>query len=52
MTVSVIIPSYNRVGTIERAVNSVLGQTLRPEEVIVVDSQSTDGTPEKLAKSR
>ncbi len=49
MLVSVIIPSYNRARTIERAVNSVLGQTWKALEVIVVDSESTDGTAEILA---
>jgi glycosyltransferase involved in cell wall biosynthesis len=49
MLVSVIIPSYNRAETIERAVNSVLAQTWSSVEVIVVDSESTDGTLEILA---
>ncbi|HEX3857602.1 MAG TPA: glycosyltransferase [Verrucomicrobiae bacterium] len=49
MLVSVIIPSYNRAGTIERAVNSVLAQTWKSLEVIVVDSESTDGTLKILA---
>ena len=49
MLVSVIIPSYNRAKTIERAVNSVLTQTWEKLEVIVVDSESTDGTTEILA---
>ena len=49
MLVSVIIPSYNRAGTIERAINSVLAQTWKSCEVIVVDSESTDGTAEILA---
>jgi glycosyltransferase involved in cell wall biosynthesis len=47
--VSVIIPSYNRVHTIERAVNSVLAQTWKSLEVLVIDSESTDGTAEILA---
>ncbi len=49
MLVSVIIPSYNRAKTIERAVNSVLAQSWKSLEVIVVDSESTDGTAEILA---
>jgi glycosyltransferase involved in cell wall biosynthesis len=46
--VSVIIPTYNRAATIERAINSVLAQTWRPVEIIVVDSRSKDNTVELL----
>jgi glycosyltransferase involved in cell wall biosynthesis len=49
MLVSVIIPSDNRAKTIQRAINSVFAQTWPSLEVIVVDSESTDGTTEILA---
>lgn len=46
MDVSVVIPAYNREKTIEKAIASVLNQTVKPLEVIVVDDKSTDSTVE------
>ena len=44
MHISVIIPTYNRAGLLERALASVFSQTFAPAEVIVVDDGSTDHT--------
>ncbi|MGP8312068.1 glycosyltransferase family 2 protein [Enterocloster aldenensis] len=42
--VSVIIPTYNRCGTILKSVESVLGQSYEDLECIIVDDGSDDGT--------
>ncbi len=41
-TISVVIPNYNRVHTIARALDSVISQSLPADEIIVVDDGSTD----------
>ena len=42
--ISVVIPTLNRVNTLQRALDSVINQTYRPAEIIVVDNGSSDGT--------
>lgn len=42
MRVSVVLPVYNRAHYVGEAIESVLGQTLPPDELIVVDDGSTD----------
>ncbi len=44
LTISVIIPTYNRAHLIERAIRSALVNLLAGDEIIVVDDASTDET--------
>ena len=46
--VAVIIPAHNRRHTVTKAVGSVLGQTYRDLQCIVVDNGSNDDTGEAL----
>jgi glycosyltransferase involved in cell wall biosynthesis len=48
--VSVIIPTFDRVGPLQRALESVLAQTFQPLEIIVVDDGSHDGTRELMTQ--
>ena len=45
---SVVIPCYNEVETIESILDAVSRSTIEDVEVIVVDDHSTDGTRDKL----
>jgi len=42
--ISAVIPAYNAAAFIRRTIDSILAQSLQPEEIIVVDDGSTDDT--------
>ncbi|CAG0963072.1 GalNAc(5)-diNAcBac-PP-undecaprenol beta-1,3-glucosyltransferase [Methylophilaceae bacterium] len=46
MSISIVIPTYNRADLLKRALKSVFNQTIRPDEIIISDNASTDHTQE------
>lgn len=48
--ISIVTPSYNRAESLQRAVASVLAQTLGDFELIVVDDASTDGSADVVRR--
>ena len=48
MTLSIIIPCYNEISTIETVIDRVLANNDYKKEIIVIDDFSTDGTREIL----
>ncbi len=48
--ISIIIPVYNHARTVERCFDSIVAQTYRPIEIIMVDDGSTDNIDEVIKK--
>jgi len=51
MRISVVIPSYNRRHTLDRAIQSVIDQTSPADEIILVDDGSSDGSSEVVRRN-
>ena len=50
IAVSVLIPVYNTAATLEKCLNSVIGQTMKEIEIICVDDGSNEETKAELAR--
>jgi glycosyltransferase involved in cell wall biosynthesis len=50
LKISVVTAAYNATWCIERGLESALAQTRPPDEIIVCDDGSTDGTPDLVEK--
>lgn len=48
MNYSVIIPLYNKAPYVQASLQSIVDQTKWPDEIIVVDDKSTDGSAEEV----
>lgn len=48
--VSLIVPCYNSESYIERCIESILNQTYKEVELIIINDRSNDATEEKLDK--
>ncbi|OCA84624.1 glycosyltransferase family 2 protein [Bacillus sp. FJAT-27986] len=48
--ISVIIPTYNRANVISRSIKSVLEQTYRDIELIIIDDNSSDNTDQVISR--
>ncbi len=51
-TISAVVPVYNTKRYVGEALTAILSQTHPPDEVVVVDDGSTDGTQDELARFR
>jgi glycosyltransferase involved in cell wall biosynthesis len=49
LTISVAIATYNRAAMVRQAIESALAQSRPPDEIVVSDDASTDGTRQVLA---
>ena len=47
-TISICVTVKNEADTVRALISDLKSQTLRPDEIVVVDGGSTDGTPEQL----
>lgn len=50
VSLAVIIPAYNVQAYVSDALQSLHEQSVRPDEIIIIDDGSTDGTPQVLEK--
>lgn len=48
--ITVLLAAYNGASYIEEQIRSILGQTLPPDQLLISDDGSTDGTVELLER--
>jgi GT2 family glycosyltransferase len=50
LKVSIIVPNYNGFSILENCLESLLSQNPRPDQIVVVDNGSSDGSQEKIVR--
>ena len=51
LKIAVVVVTYNRKALLERSLAALIGQTQKPDRIIVVDNASSDGTIDMLRKN-
>lgn len=51
-TVAAVVVTYNRLNELKECITSIQNQTRRPDEIIVIDNSSSDGTSEWLLSQK
>lgn len=51
LKISAIVPTYNSVNTLKQTIKSLLTQTYKLSEILIIDNNSTDGTSEIISKA-
>lgn len=49
-SVFVVVPSYNHARFVERCLRSIIGQTVQPKKLLVIDDGSSDDSPAVIAR--
>src|SRR5690348_2721533 len=49
-SVFVVVPSYNHAPFVTRCLRSIIGQTVQPKKLLVIDDGSNDGSPAIIEK--
>src|SRR5262245_15784396 len=52
LLLSVVLPNYNHARYLSRAIDAIAGQSLPPDEIIVIDDASTDDSRAVLVDSQ
>lgn len=51
MSIAAVVVSFNRIGYLKECLKALEGQTRKPDEIIVVDNGSTDGSVEYIREA-